>query len=74
MQCMSSWCDYPVGGGVGSGSGSSSGGGGSGGSANVLNNLRDSDLANIIGNISQQQLMQILGSGVPSLSSLVGPK
>jgi len=29
--------------------------------------LRDSDLHSLIGNISQQQLLQILGSGVPSM-------
>jgi len=31
--------------------------------------LRDSDLQSLIGNISQQQLLQILGSGVPGMLS-----
>lgn len=63
-----------------SGTTAGSGSGGSGGSSAAsamlggeLSGIRDSDLQNLIGNISQQQLMQILGSGVPSLSSLLGP-
>ena len=39
-----------------------------------LSNLQNSDIHNFIGNISQHQLMQILGSGVPSLATLLGPK
>jgi len=38
-----------------------------------LSNLRDSDIQNLFGNISQQQLMQILGSGMSSLATLLGP-
>ncbi|MCL4131497.1 UNVERIFIED_CONTAM: hypothetical protein GTU68_006862 [Idotea baltica] len=38
-----------------------------------LSNLQNSDIHNFIGNISQQQLMQILGSGVPSLATLLSP-
>merc|ERR1739838_816214 len=39
-----------------------------------LSNLRDSDIQNLFGNISQQQLMQILGSGMSSLATLLGPQ
>ena len=39
-----------------------------------LSNLQNSDIHNIIGNISQQQLLQILGSGVPNLASLLNQK
>ncbi|XP_069181785.1 proteasomal ubiquitin receptor ADRM1-like [Procambarus clarkii] len=38
-----------------------------------ITNLRDSDIQNLFGNISQQQLMQILGSGMSSLATLLGP-
>lgn len=38
-----------------------------------LSNLRDSDIQNLFGNISQQQLMQILGGGMSSLATLLGP-
>ncbi|RXG58539.1 Proteasomal ubiquitin receptor ADRM1 [Armadillidium vulgare] len=38
-----------------------------------LSNLQNSDIHNFIGNISQQQLVQILGGGVPSLASLLSP-
>lgn len=38
-----------------------------------ISNLRESDIHNLFGNISQQQLMQILGSGMSSLATLLGP-
>ncbi|KAK4293317.1 hypothetical protein Pmani_033977 [Petrolisthes manimaculis] len=38
-----------------------------------ITNIRDADLQNIFGNISQQQLMQFLGSGMSSLATLLGP-
>lgn len=38
-----------------------------------ISNLRDSDIQNLFGNINQQQLMQILGSGMSSLANLLGP-
>ncbi|XP_066964499.1 proteasomal ubiquitin receptor ADRM1-B-like [Macrobrachium rosenbergii] len=41
--------------------------------SNDISNLRDSDIQNLFGNISQQQLMQILGSGMSSLANLLGP-
>jgi len=39
---------------------------GAGGSSGLSGELRDSELQSILGNISQQQLMQILGNNMPS--------
>lgn len=38
-----------------------------------ITNLQDADIQNLFGNISQQQLMQILGSGMSSLATLLSP-
>ncbi|XP_071542540.1 proteasomal ubiquitin receptor ADRM1 isoform X2 [Panulirus ornatus] len=38
-----------------------------------ITNLRDSDIQNLFGNISQQHLMQILESGMSGLATLLGP-
>ena len=36
-----------------------------------LSSLRESDIHNLIGNISHQQLMQILGNGVSGLTNFL---
>ncbi|XP_076044665.1 regulatory particle non-ATPase 13 isoform X2 [Oratosquilla oratoria] len=39
----------------------------------TLSNIRDSDIQNLFGNMSQHQLVQLLGGGMSSLATLLGP-